>query len=216
MLQIPKEIEKYLIEHSDKEDDLLSELYRETHKKVLHPRMLSGPIQGKLIEMITKMINPQNVLEIGTYTGYSAICIAKGLNKGAQIHTIEINDELEEFIRHYFKRSGLENRIHLHIGNALKIIEQLPISFDMVFIDGNKSEYPEYLEKCKHKLNPGGFIIADNVFWDGKVLRDTKNADYHTQGIKTFNKMVQRTPQLENIMLPLRDGLNIIRKKTNI
>ncbi|MFP4047213.1 MAG: O-methyltransferase [Bacteroidales bacterium] len=213
MLQLPEELESYLINYSDKEDKLLYELYRETNKKILHPRMLSGYLQGKLIEMITKMVNPENVLEIGTYTGYSAICIARGLSNKGKLYTIEINDELEDFIRHYFRKSGLEEKISLHIGDARKIIEDFHFNFDLIFIDGDKREYPEYLIKCKNKLNPGGFIIADNVLWDGKVLNEKQNSDQHTKGIKKFNDLVNRDESLENIILPLRDGLNIIRKK---
>lgn len=215
MIQLPEELENYLINYSDKEDKLLYELYRETNKKILHPRMLSGHLQGKLIEMITKMINPGNVLEIGTYTGYSAICIARGLSKGGKLYTIEINDELEDFIKKYFRKSGLEEKISLYIGDAKKMITDFHFNFDLIFIDGDKREYPDYLLKCTKKLNPGGFIIADNVFWDGKVLKETENSDLHTKGIKKFNDLVKRDESLENIMLPLRDGLNIIRKKTN-
>ncbi|MFP4017758.1 MAG: O-methyltransferase [Bacteroidales bacterium] len=213
MLQLPEELESYLINYSDKEDKLLYELYRETNKKILHPRMLSGYLQGKLIEMITKMVNPENVLEIGTYTGYSAICIARGLSNKGKLYTIEINDELEDFIRHYFRKSGLGEKISLHIGDARKIIEDFHFNFDLIFIDGDKREYPEYLIKCKNKLNAGGFIIADNVFWDGKVLNEKQNSDQHTKGIKKFNDLVNKDESLENIILPLRDGLNIIRKK---
>jgi predicted O-methyltransferase YrrM len=213
MIQIPENLEKYIVDHSDRESDLLYELFRETHKKVLHPRMLSGHLQGKLLEMLTKMIQPQRVLEIGTYTGYSAICIARGLNENGILHTIEINDELEDFIQHYFERSGYKNKIKLHIGNAINIIKKFSETFDLIFIDGDKREYPDYLASCKKILNKGGFIIADNVFWGGKVLNDSPKTDPHTNAIKKFNGQIQDDPELENLMLPIRDGLMIVRKK---
>ena len=213
MIQIPDNLEKYILDHSDEEDSLLYELFRETHKRVLHPRMLSGHLQGKLLEMVTKMVNPENVLEIGTYTGYSAICIAKGLRNNGILHTIEINDELEEFILQYFKRSGFQKKIKLHIGNAIELADQLPDNFNLIFIDGDKREYPEYLKVFKKKLVKGGFLIADNVFWDGKVLKATHKSDAHTKGIQIFNNLVQEDPELENIMLPIRDGLMVVRKK---
>ena len=213
MNQISEDLEKYIIEHTDKEDDLLYELYRETHKKVLHPRMLSGHLQGKLLEMITRMVNPQKVLEIGTYTGYSAICIAKGLDNSATLHTIEINDELQQFIEHYLERSGFRNKINLHIGDALNIIGQLQDDYDLVFIDGDKREYPEYFTACKKKLKPGGFIVADNVLWGGKVTEANNHSDPQTEGIKKFNNMVSADPAFEKLILPLRDGIMLIRKK---
>lgn len=213
MIELPEQLENYILKHSDPEDTLLYELYRETHKKVLHPRMLSGHLQGKLLEFFVKMIQPEKALEIGTYTGYSAICIARGLPENGQLHTIEINDELEDFIKHYFHRSGYQKRITLHIGHALEIIPTLGNEFDLIYIDGDKREYPQYLKSCKKILRPGGFILADNVFWDGKVLKKPKNADLHTKGISEFNEIVQQDTELENLMLPLRDGLMIIRKK---
>ncbi len=212
-MDISEEIEKYIIDHSDKEDALLYELFRETHKKVLHPRMISGYLQGKLLEMLTKMIKPHNVLEIGTYTGYSAICIAKGLEKDSKLTTIEVNDELEEFIRHYIEKSGQQHKISLLIGSALQIIPTLNTKFDLIFIDGDKREYPDYLKLSKPKLKPGGVIIADNVLWDGKVTQEAKKDDEHTRGIKEFNDMMQQDMDLENLILPLRDGLTIARKR---
>ncbi|SRR6056297_228033 len=206
-----EQINKYILDHSEEEDPVLYELFRETHKKILHPRMLSGPMQGKFLEIIVRMINPLNALEIGTYTGYGTICMAKGMQKGS-IDTIEINDELEEFIIHYFKKSGQKDKINLHIGDALKIIPSLKKSYDLCFIDGDKREYPQYLNLCKKYLKTGGFIIADNTLWDGKVLNNPKNFDNHTKGIHQFNKLVKDDSSLKKVILPVRDGLTIIQK----
>lgn len=206
-----EEIDKYILSYSEDEDEVLHELYRETHKKILHPRMLSGPIQGKFLEMIVRMICPETILEIGTYTGYGSICMAKGLKKG-MLHTIEMNDELEDIIRYYFKKSGENKKITLHIGQAQKIIPCLNKQFDLCFIDGDKREYPEYLQLCKKYLHNGGFILADNTLWDGKVLQSAHHQDIHTQGIHKFNKMVKEDPELTNVILPFRDGLTLIHK----
>lgn len=214
MFEIPTEIEQYILDHSGEEDDLLYELYRETHKKVLHPRMLSGHLQGKILEMLSKLIQPSQILEIGTYTGYSAICLARGLAEGGMLHTIEVNDELEDFIHHYLERSGLNDRITLHIGDALEIIRSLSGAFDLIYIDADKREYPDYLNLCKDKLSRGGCILADNVLWNGKIVNpDTK--DPHTMGIHRFNEMVRNDRELEQVILPLRDGLMMIRKNGN-
>ena len=211
MLDISEELEQYILNQARHEDDLLYDLYRETHKKVLHPRMLSGRLQGKMLEMISKMLQPQAILEIGTYTGYSAICLARGLALGGKLDTIEINDELEAFIRHYLERSGLQDHIHLHIGDALELIRQQQGPYDLIFIDGDKREYPEYLNLCRPLLNPGGILLADNVLWDGKVL-DKSSRDPHTQGIQRFNEMIRNDARMESIILPIRDGLMMARK----
>ena len=212
MFEIPSEIEQYILNHSEKEDDLLYELYRETHQKVLHPRMLSGHLQGKILEMLSKLLQPSRILEIGTYTGYSAICLARGLSEGGTLNTIEVNDELEDFINHYLERSGLNDRITLHIGDALEIIKGFSGSFDLIYIDADKREYPDYLKLCSKKLRSGGCLLADNVLWDGKVVSpDIK--DKHTMGIHRFNEMVKNDPELEQVILPLRDGLMMVRKK---
>jgi predicted O-methyltransferase YrrM len=168
-------------------------------------------MQGKFLEIIVRMINPLNALEIGTYTGYGTICMAKGMQNGS-IDTIEINDELEEFIIHYFKKSGQKHKINLHIGDALKIIPSLQKRYDLCFIDGDKREYPQYLNLCKKYLKKGGFIIADNTLWDGKVLNNPKNFDNHTKGIHEFNKLVKDDSSLKKVILPVRDGLTIIQK----
>jgi predicted O-methyltransferase YrrM len=211
-MNLTPEMEQYILEHSDAQDDLLYELYRETHKKVLHPRMLSGQLQGKLLEMISKMIRPSRILEIGTYTGYSAICLARGMTEGGMLHTIEINDELKDFIEHYLERSGMNDRITLHIGDALHTMENIREDFDLIYIDGDKREYPGYLKISRKKLRKGGFLLADNVLWDGKVV-DPDIEDPHTRGIHQFNEQVKQDQNLEKMMLPLRDGLMIIRKK---
>ncbi len=212
MFGISQELEQYILNHSEKEDELLYELNRETHKKVLHPRMLSGQLQGKTLEMLSKLLQPSQILEVGTYTGYSAICLARGLTEGGRLHTIESNDELEDFARHYFNRAGLQERITLHIGYALDIIEDLNGPFDLVYLDADKREYTGYLKLCKEKLRPGGCILADNVLWDGKVV-DPDPQDPDTMGIHHFNETVKNDPDLEQVILPIRDGLMMIRKK---
>ena len=206
-------IEQYILDHSDPEDPLLAELNRETNLKVLRPRMLSGHLQGKILEMISKMIRPQKILEIGTYTGYSAICLAKGLQKNGILHTIEINDELEHFIRKYLQKARLESQIYLHIGNALEIIPKLNQNFDLIFIDGDKRQYSEYYHAIFDYVKPGGFILADNVLWSGKVIELESPDDEYTKGIFTFNKLITKDNRVEKIILPLRDGLTLIRKK---
>jgi predicted O-methyltransferase YrrM len=206
-------IEQYILDHSDPEDPLLAELNRETNLKVLRPRMLSGHLQGKILEMISKMIRPQKILEIGTYTGYSAICLAKGLQKNGVLHTIEINDELEHFIRKYIQKAGLENIIKLHIGNALEIISDLKESFDLAFIDGDKRQYSAYYHTLFDYVKPGGFILADNVLWSGKVIALESPDDEYTKGIFAFNELIANDNRVEKVIIPLRDGLTLIRKK---
>jgi predicted O-methyltransferase YrrM len=206
-------IDDYIKSYSDEEDPVLYELFRETNKKVLQPRMLSGHIQGKILEMLTRMMQPKNVLEIGTYTGYGTICIAKGLPENGFIDTIEINDELDGFIQYYIQKAGVKDKIHTHTGKAQDIIPQLNTMYDFIFIDGDKREYPEYLKLTKQHLIQGGFILADNVLWNGKVVESSEKKDKHTQGIQEFNKAVKEDPDLENVIFPLRDGLMAIRKK---
>jgi len=206
-------IEQYILEHSDPEDSLLAELNRETNLKILRPRMLSGHLQGKILEMISKMIRPEKILEIGTYTGYSAICLAKGLSKDGELHTIEINDELEDFIRKYLQKAGLKNIVNLHIGNALKVIPNLKETFDLVFMDGDKRQYSAYYHTLFDYVKPGGFILADNVLWSGKVIELESPDDEYTKGIFAFNELITKDPRIEKVILPLRDGLALIRKK---
>ncbi|MEE4197525.1 MAG: O-methyltransferase [Bacteroidales bacterium] len=206
-------IEQYILDHSDPEDPLLAELNRETHLKVLRPRMLSGHLQGKILQMISRMIHPGRILEIGTYTGYSAICLARGLNDKGVLHTIEINDELECFIRKYLRKAKLEDRIKLHIGNALEIIPRISETFDLVFIDGDKREYLNYYQTIFNFVKPGGYILADNVLWSGKVIELETPDDDYTRGIFAFNEFIKKDPRVEKVILPLRDGLTLIRKK---
>jgi len=206
-------IEEYILNHSDKEDPILAELNRETNLKILRPRMLSGHLQGKVLEMISKMINPDKILELGTYTGYSAICLAKGLKENGILHTIEINDELEEIIKKYLKNAGLESKVKLHFGDARKIISQFKEQFDLVFIDADKREYLDYYHLVFNYVKPGGFILADNVLWSGKVLELETPDDEYTKGIFDFNRFIKDDDRVEKVILPLRDGLTLIRKK---
>jgi predicted O-methyltransferase YrrM len=213
MLEVNKALEDYILGHSENENQVLKDLSRETHVKMLRPRMLSGHLQGKFLKMICQMQNPKRILEIGTYTGYSAISMAMGTSSECEIHTIDCNDELEGFTRKFFKQSGYEERIKFHIGEALEIIPKLKDEFDLVFIDADKRQYIEYYEATMPLLKKGGFILADDVLWDGKVLEDINPNDKQTQGILDFNKHVQDDDRVENLMLPIRHGLMMIRKK---
>lgn len=206
------DLEAYLLKHTSPEDDVLYELGRHTHLTGIHPRMLTGPIQGKFLELICRMLKPMKVLEIGTYTGYSAICMAKALPQHARLHTIEINDEVCETAHDFFQKSGINHLITLHQGDALEIIPQLNEEFDLVHIDGDKRQYPEYLNLVVPKVKPGGFIVADNVLWGEKVLLE-KPDDAYTKGVKEFNKMVAEDERLEKVLLPIRDGLYVIYKR---
>jgi len=205
------DIEKYILEISSPEDDVLNELYRKTHTSVINPNMISGHIQGKFLEMMVRMIKPLMVLEIGTYTGYSAISMARALPPGAMLHTIEINDELEDICREYVNKAGLEKKITLHTGDALQIMKKMNISFDMIFIDGDKRQYTDYYRLAINILNKNGYILADNVLWDGKVADPARN-DLMTKGIRRFNRVVKEDKSTEKIIIPARDGLMIIRK----
>ncbi|MDX9770753.1 MAG: O-methyltransferase [Tenuifilaceae bacterium] len=205
------DMEDYLLKHTTPEDKVLYELNRHTHLTSLQPRMLSGPIQGKLLEMLSRMLKPHRILEIGTYTGYSALCLAKGLAEGGQLHTIEVNDEVCETALDFFRRAGAEGKITLHEGSALDIIPQLDEVFDLVLIDGDKRQYPQYLEMVLPKVKSNGYILADNVLWGGKVLLNEPD-DAYTKGVMDFNDMVADDNNLEQVLLPLRDGLMLIRK----
>lgn len=204
-------LEKYLLEHSTPEDPLLADLYRQTHIRFVNPNMVSGHMQGRLLEMISRMVQPENILEIGTFTGYSAICLAKGLRPGGKLITIELNDELTTFAGSYFKKAGLSSVIEQHTGNALKIIPRLKFLFDLVFIDADKREYVDYYKVVIDKVKPGGFIIADNVLWGGKVMQK-KTRDPQASGIIEFNEMMCNETGVEKLILPVRDGLMLIRK----
>ncbi len=210
---INSDLEKYAETHSSKESKLLYRLNRETHLKVLMPRMLSGAMQGKLLEMLSCMIQPKNILEIGTYTGYSAICLAKGLAVDGVLHTIEKNPELESIAKKYFAEAEIEHQINYYLGNALEIIPQIDEYFDLVFLDADKENYLNYYHLIFDKIKSGGYILADNVFWSGKVLTTPDPHDKEAIGIIEFNEFIQQDERVENVMLPLRDGLSLIRKK---
>ena len=205
-------IEDYITAHTSAEPELLQKLNRETHVKVLFPRMMSGHLQGKFLQMISWMIRPERALEIGTYTGYSAICLADGLKEHGLVHTIEINPELEDFIMNYLEKAGLSDKVKLHIGNALDIIPELNESFDLVFIDADKENYLNYYNLIFDKVRKGGFILADNALWNGKVVESKKRPDKETEGIIKFNDFVQNDDRVENVLLPVRDGIMIVRK----
>ena len=209
---IPETIESYCEAHTMRESDLLYRLNRETNLKVLRPRMLSGQLQGRFLSMISKMIKPVNILEIGSYTGYSALCLAEGLPENGALHTIEIDEELEDIITKYFNQSVHKEKLHLHIGNALEIIPTLQKTWDLVFLDAEKKEYLQYYEMILPYLKKGGFILADNVLWNGKVTEPVSENDAETQAVMQFNDFVQNDPRVENLLLPVRDGLLLIEK----
>ncbi len=211
---IDPELDQYVHRHSEAESDLLNDLNRETYLKVLQPRMLSGHVQGRILSMYSKLIRPERILEIGTYTGYSAICLAEGLTDGGTLDTIEKNNELLPIINRYVERAGLSDKIKLHIGNALPIIESMDATFDLVFIDADKTNYLNYYEAVLPKMKSGGCIIADNVLWSGKVLdeKELKN-DPDTRVLDEFNKAVTADKRVDNVLLPVRDGLMVVIKK---
>ncbi len=206
-------LENYILSHIDDEDDILKKLNRDAHVNLLRPRMLSGHLQGKILKMFCRMMKPKHILEIGTYTGYATLCLAEGSPQDVQIHTIEVNDELEDFILKHLEKTKLKDKIHLHIGDAIEVIPQLDHKFDIVFIDANKRTYIEYYDLVFDKVKPGGLIIADNTLWDGKVLDKPKPSDKQTIGILEFNDYVAKDNRVEKVILPIRDGLTLIWKK---
>lgn len=208
-----KEIDKYILNNIDTEDEVLKELDRETNLNVIAGRMISGHLQGQVLSMFSKMIRPQTILEIGTFTGYSAICLSKGLRENGKLITIEINDELETFATKYFEKAGAKEKIDQRTGSALDIIPTLNESFDLVFIDADKREYTKYYELVFDKVPNGAYIIADNTLWDGKVLDPPKPDDSFTKGIIEFNRLIKNDTRIEKVILPLRDGMTVIRKK---
>ncbi|RDV16979.1 O-methyltransferase [Pontibacter diazotrophicus] len=211
---IDEELLQYSEEHTSPENELLHKINRQTHLSVLRPRMLSGHQQGRLLSMFSKMIQPKQILEIGTYTGYSALCMAEGLQLGGTLHTIDINEELEERVRGYFEEAGLSESIRFYIGNALEIIPAIDAQYDLVFIDADKINYATYYDLVIDKVRAGGYIIADNVLWSGKVLEKyRRKLDEDTKAVIDFNKKVQDDERVENILLPIRDGLMVARKK---
>ena len=211
MIDLTYAIEEYLEQHTTPMDEVLYELYRETNLHAMNPRMASGPVQGRFLQFICQLMRPQRVLEIGTFTGFSTICMARGMASDGLLTTIEANEEYEGIIRKYLEKAEVADRVQLIIGDAKTVIPTLDGGFDLVFIDADKVSYPIYYDLVMDKLKPGGIMLADNVLWEGKVLNvDTKERD--TQAIRTFNDKVQNDPRVENVLLPLRDGLMMVRK----
>lgn len=210
---IDEKLDEYVCLHTSEEDHLLKELNRQTHLKVLQPRMLSGHFQGRFLSMISKMIQPNTILEIGTYTGYSALCLAEGLKKEGKLVTIDKNAELEEFARNFFEKSAYSQNIEYVIADAMKYIPTIKQSFDLVFIDADKGNYLNYYELVMDMIPSGGYILADNVLWSGKVIEEKSMNDKDTKAIMEFNSFVMNDNRVENVLLPIRDGLFLVRKK---
>ena len=202
----------YSLSKSSKEPKILNDLNRETHLKILNPRMLSGHYQGRILSLVSKIIKPKTVLEIGTYTGYSTICLSEGLDKNGSIHTIDHNEELLVIQNKYFKKAGISEKVKQYTGDATKIVKKLNLDFDLVFIDADKENYPLYFDLIIEKVKPGGVIIADNILWSGKILEKVEEEDYATKSIIEFNDKVNNDDRVETIILPIRDGLSLIRK----
>lgn len=211
---LSKKLDDYVVNHSQNEPILLQQLNKETWQKVLNPRMLSGAYQGRILSMISKLVNPKNILEIGTYTGYSALCLAEGMQKEGVLFTIDKNEELELFSKKYFDASIYNHQIKQFIGNALEIIPTIKTTFDLVFIDADKVNYSNYFHLIIDKMNPGGIILSDNVLWSGKVIEELKPNDIDTQELLVYNKLLNNDDRIETVLLPIRDGLTISRVKT--
>ena len=210
---IDQKIEAYALEHSQPESEVLKKLNRETYAKVIQPRMLSGHMQGNILSMFSNMIKPKNILEIGTYIGYSAICLEQGLQENGTLFTIDVNEELEKMVRRYFNEAGVSSKINYIIGDALNVIPTINETFDLVFIDADKRNYANYYNLIFDKVNKGGYIISDNVLWSGKVIDNPNYSDLDTKIIDSFNKMIHNDLRVEHILLPIRDGLMVARKK---
>jgi predicted O-methyltransferase YrrM len=208
---LPEKIDSYVVNHTEDEPQLLQELSRETWQKILVPRMLSGHFQGRLLSMISKLTHPKNILEIGTYTGYSALCLAEGMQENGTLHTIDKNEELVSFQKKYFDKSDYKTNIKLHVGNALDIISTINEKFDLVFIDADKSNYSNYFHAIIDKMNKGGVILSDNVLWSGKVIEKIQPKDIDTPALIEYNKLLKNDPRVETVLLPIRDGLTISR-----
>ena len=209
---IDKNLVDYATKYSEKEPNILANLRKETHQKVLHPRMLSGPLQGRFLSWLSQLIQPKNILEIGTYTGYGTLCLAEGLSKNGKIYTIDKNEELVLFQKKYFKKSPHFSQIICHLGEAKNIIPQLQNDFDLVFLDADKENYSAYLDLVVPKMKIGSVLLADNVLWSGKVLHTPEKDDKETIAIQKFNQKLNKHPQLETVLLPIRDGLSLARK----
>ena len=208
---ISQELEDYIEKHSEKEPDLLAALNKETYQKILLPRMLSGHFQGRVLSMLSKLIRPVNILEIGTFTGYAALCLCEGMQENGQLHTIDIKEELETIQRKYFDKSPWGNQIFQHLGEAIAIIPTLEIKFDLVFIDADKENYLNYFELILPKMNKGGIILSDNVLWSGKVLEPLQKNDLSTKVLLEYNELLKNDPRVETVLLPIRDGLTVSR-----
>ena len=209
---IDSKIFNYSLSKSSKEPKILNDLNRETHLKILNPRMLSGHYQGRILSLVSKIIKPKTVLEIGTYTGYSTICLSEGLDKNGSIHTIDHNEELLVIQNKYFKKAGISEKVKQYTGDATKIVKKLNLDFDLVFIDADKENYPLYFDSIIDNVKPGGVIIADNILWSGKILEKVEEEDYATKSIIEFNDKVNNDERVEVIIFPIRDGLSLIRK----
>lgn len=210
---IPEDLDEYVVTHTEDEPELLEQLTRETYQKILQPRMLSGHYQGRVLSMISKLIHPKNILEIGTFTGYSALCLAEGIQADGQLHTIDINEELADFQRKFFDKSPYAQQLFQHVGNALDIIPKIDQNFDLIFIDADKENYLLYFDLIIDKLNTGGIILSDNVLWSGKVLETVfKKNDNATPALIAYNKFLKQDKRIETVVLPIRDGLTISRK----
>jgi caffeoyl-CoA O-methyltransferase len=208
---ISSDLLDYVTKHSNEEPQILKDLTRETYQKVLLPRMLSGPLQGRFLSVLSKIIRPKKILEIGTYTGYATLCLAEGLAPNGVIDTLDKNEELLDFQRKYFNRSGYGDQINQHLGNAIDIIPKLSSDYDFVFLDADKTNYINYFELIIPKMNPGGVILSDNVLWSGKVIKEADVKDKDTQVLQEFNKLLATDTRVESVLLPLRDGLTISR-----
>ncbi|WP_282030689.1 O-methyltransferase [Winogradskyella eximia] len=213
MYFLPENLDKYVVDHSEQEPKLLQQLTRETYQKVLQPIMLSGPYQGRVLSMISKIIRPKSILELGTFTGYATLCLAEGLDKDGELHTIDINEELVDFQRKYFDKSNFGSQIIQHTGSALDILPQLNQTFDLIFIDADKPNYSNYFHLIIDKLNPGGIILSDNVLWHGKVVEPLDEKDKSTKAVLDYNILLKNDERIETVLLPIRDGLTISRKK---
>ena len=210
---ISEKLNDYIIKNSNKESDLLKELSRETKLKILNPRMLCGSYQGRILSMISKLTKPKYILEIGTYTGYSSLCLAEGMKNDGELHTIDKNEELYDFQRKYFNKSHYKDKIFQHLGNALELIESINKKFDLIFLDADKENYTKYLELLVNKLNTNGILVTDNVLWSGKVTMPISDEDLSTQEIDKFNKLLNQRSDMETIIFPIRDGISVSRKK---
>ncbi len=210
---LPEAIDDYIVEHSQSEPDLLYKLHRETNQKVMQPRMLSGHYQGRVLSLLSKIKAPNSILEIGTYTGYSALCLAEGLTENGLLHTIDVNEELYDFQKKYFDQSDYASQIKQYLGDATEIIPNIDSKFDLVFIDADKPNYPTYFELIIEKMNSGGIILSDNVLWSGKVIEKVKKDDESTLALLKYNKLLAEDSRVETVILPIRDGLTLTRLK---